>query len=87
LFAPITFIMQPATAEKVVSEAALLSWEQLQALTRAANTLGVEMEEVTRDVTNYIQQLQDLLPTALEAATCKALQQWMDRAAGAELVA
>ncbi len=45
------------------------------------------MEEETSDVTNYVQQLQGLTPATLAAATCEAVQQWMDRAAGAEAVA
>jgi hypothetical protein len=45
------------------------SLEQLQSLSKAARILGKGMEEVTRDVTNYMKQLQDLLPKALEAAT------------------
>jgi hypothetical protein len=36
-------------------------------------------------VTNYLRQLQDLSPTPLEAATREAVQQWMDRTAGAEV--
>jgi hypothetical protein len=35
-------------------------------------------------VANYLKQLQDLSPTALEAATREAVQQWMNCAAGAE---
>ncbi len=65
--------MQPTTADKVALEAALLSQEQLQALARAANTLGREVEEVTSDVTNYIQQLQGLSPMALATATREAV--------------
>jgi hypothetical protein len=38
--------MQPATVDQVASEAAFLSREQLQSLTRAANVLGKEVEEV-----------------------------------------
>jgi hypothetical protein len=76
--------MQPATVDQVASEAALLSREQLQSLARAANILG---REVTSDVTKYVQQLQGLSPTALAAAAHEAVQQWMDRAAGAEGVA
>jgi hypothetical protein len=45
------------------------SLEQLQSLSKAARILGKGMEEVTSDVTNYMKQLQDLLPKALEAAT------------------
>ncbi len=56
--------MQPATVHQVASEAALLSREQLQSLARAANVLGREVEEVTSDVTNYVQQLQGLTPAA-----------------------
>jgi hypothetical protein len=79
--------MQPATVDQVASEAALLSWEQLQSLARAANVLGREVEEVTSDVTDYIQQLQGLSPAALAAETCDTVQKWMERAAGAEAVA
>jgi hypothetical protein len=79
--------MQLATVDQVASEAALLSWEQLQSLARAANVLSREVEEVTSDVTNNDQQLQGLAPAALAAATWDAVQQWMDRAAGAEAVA
>ncbi len=79
--------MQPATVDQVASEAALLSREQLQSLARAANVLGREVEEVTGDVTNCMQQLQGLSPAALAAATHEAIQQWMDCAAGAEAVA
>jgi hypothetical protein len=45
------------------------------------------MEEVTRDVTNYLRQLQDLSPTALEAVTREVVQQWMDCADWAKAVA
>jgi hypothetical protein len=38
-------------------------------------------------VTEYVQQLQGLSPAALAAATQEAVQQWVDRAAGAEAVA
>jgi hypothetical protein len=38
--------MQPETVDQVVSEAALLSQEQLQALTQAATALGRGMEEI-----------------------------------------
>ncbi len=79
--------MQPATVEQVAAEATLLSWEQLQSLARAATVLGREVEEVTRDVTKYVQQLQGLSPAALAAATQEAVQQWEDRAAGAEALA
>jgi hypothetical protein len=79
--------MQPATVDQVASEAALLSREQLQTLARAATVLGREVEEVTSDVTEYVQQLQGLSPAALAAATQEAVQQWVDRAAGAEAVA
>jgi hypothetical protein len=75
--------MQPATVDQVASEAALLSQEQLQSLARAANVLGREVEKVTSDVTNYVQQLQGLSPTALAAATRVAIQKWMERAVGA----
>jgi hypothetical protein len=61
--------MQSTTAEVVVSEAALLSPEQLHSLSKTARILGKGMEEVTREVTNYLRQLQDLLPMALEATT------------------
>jgi hypothetical protein len=61
--------MQPATADQVASEAGLLSREQLQTLARAATVLGREVEEVTSNVTNYVQQLQGLTPAALAAAT------------------
>ncbi len=61
-----------------------LSREQLQSLARVANVLGREVEEVTSDVTNYVQQLQGLTPAALLAATCDAVHQWMDRAAGVD---
>jgi hypothetical protein len=79
--------MQPATVDQVASEAALLSRDQLQSLARAANVLGREVEEVTSNVTNYVQQLQGLTPAALAAATRDSVQQWMDRASGAEAVA
>jgi hypothetical protein len=79
--------MQLATADQVASEATLLSREQLQFLTQAAHVLGREVEEITSDVINYVQQLQGSTPAALVAATCDAIQQWMDRAAGAEAVA
>ncbi len=79
--------MQPATVEQVAPEATLLSREQLQTLARAATVLGREVEEVTSDVTEYVQQLQGLAPAALAAATQDAVQQWVDRAAGAEAVA
>jgi hypothetical protein len=79
--------MQPATVEQVVPEATLLSREQLQTLARAAKALGREVEEVITDVTEYVQQLQGLAPAALAAATQDAVQQWVDRAAGAEAVA
>jgi hypothetical protein len=79
--------MQPATVEQVAPEATLLSQDQLRALARAAAVLGREVEEVTRDVTEYVQQLQGLAPAALTAATQDAVQQWIDRAAGAEAVA
>jgi hypothetical protein len=59
--------------ENAASEAALLSSEQLQSLSKAARIFGKGMEEVTRDVTNYLKQLQDLLPMALEAATREAV--------------
>jgi two-component sensor histidine kinase len=62
----------------VASGAALLSQEQLQALARTAKILGKGMEEVTWDVTNYLKQLQDLMPTAHEAAINEAVKQWMD---------
>ncbi len=67
--------------------ATLVSQEQLQTLARAAMVLGREVEEVTIDVTEYVQQLQGLAPAALAAATQDAVQQWVDRAAGAEAVA
>jgi hypothetical protein len=38
-------------------------------LSKAAKILGKGMEEVIRDVKNYLKQLQDLSPMALEAAT------------------
>ncbi len=38
-------------------------------------------------MTEYVQQLQGLSPAALAAATQDAVQQWVDRAAGAEAVA
>jgi hypothetical protein len=79
--------MQPATVDQVASEATLLSREQMQSLAREANALGREVEEVTRDVTNYVQQLQGLTPAAQAAATRDAVQQWMDCAAGVEAVA
>jgi hypothetical protein len=41
------------------------------------------VEEVTSDVTNYVQQLQGLSPASLVAATSEWVQQWMDPAAGA----
>ncbi len=65
--------MQLATADQVASEAALLSREQLQSLARAANVLGREVEEVTSDVTYYVQRLQGLSLAALPAATCDAV--------------
>ena len=67
--------MQPATVEQVAPEATLLSREQLQTLARAATVLGREVEEVTSDVTEYVQQLQGLAPAALAAATQDAVQQ------------
>jgi hypothetical protein len=76
--------MQPATVDRVASESALLSREQLQSLARVANVLGRKVEEVTSDVTNYVQQLQGLTPAALATATRDAIQQWMDRAAVAD---
>ncbi len=79
--------MQPATVEQVAAEATLLSREQLQTLASAATVLGREVEEVTSDVTEYVQQLQGLSPAALAAATQDAVQQWVDRAAEAEAVA
>ncbi len=79
--------MQPATVEQVAPEATLLSREQLQTLARAVTVLGREVEEVTSDVTEYVQQLQGLSPAALAAATQDAVQQWEDRAAGAEAAA
>jgi hypothetical protein len=79
--------MQPATVEQVAPEATLLSREQLQTQARAAAVLGREVEEVTSDVTEYVQQLQGLAPAALAAATQDSVQQWEDRAAGAEAVA
>jgi hypothetical protein len=79
--------MQPETVEQVAAEATLLSREQLQTLARAVTVLGREVEEVTSDVTEYVQQLQGLSPAALAAATQDAVQQWVDRAAGAEAVA
>jgi hypothetical protein len=60
--------MQSTTVENVAS---LLSPEQLQSLSKAAKILGKVMEEVTRDMTNYLKQHQDLSPTALEAAIMK----------------
>ncbi len=59
--------MQPATVEQVAPEATLLSREQLQTLARAATALGREVEEVTSDVTEYVQQLQGLAPAAQAA--------------------
>jgi hypothetical protein len=79
--------MQPATVDQLASEATLLSQEQLQSLTQAATVLGRELEEIASDVINYIWQLQSLTPAACAAATQDAVQQWMDRAAGAEAVA
>jgi hypothetical protein len=79
--------MQPATADQVASEAALLSREQLQSLARAANVLGREVEEVTSDVTYYVQRLQGLSLASLTAATCVAVHYWLDRTAGVEAVA
>jgi hypothetical protein len=67
--------MQSKTVENVALEAALLSPEQLQSLSTVAKILWKGMEEVTRDVTNYLKQLQDLSPMALEAATLEAVQQ------------
>jgi hypothetical protein len=78
--------MQLATVDQVASEAALLSQEKLRSLARGTNSLGREVEEVTSDVTNYVQQLQELSPRALAAATREAVQQWMDRVAGVEAV-
>ncbi len=75
LFEFVTYIMQLTTVENVALGAALLSQEQLQALPRMAKILGKGMEEVTWDVTNYLKQLQDLSPTALEAATCEVVKQ------------
>ncbi len=75
--------MQLTIVENMASGAALLSQEQLQTLARTAEILGKGMEEVTWDVTNYLKQLPDLSPTALEAATCEAVKQWMDRVADA----
>ncbi len=71
----------------MASGAALLSQEQLQALARTVKILGKGMEEVTWDVTNYLKQLQDLMPTALEAATNEVVKQWLDCVAEAEVVA
>ncbi len=51
-----------------------------------ARILGKVKEEVIRDVTKYLRHIQGLLPRVLEAANCEAVQQWMDRAAGAEAV-
>ncbi len=79
--------MQLTTMENMASGAALLSQEQLQALARTAKILSKGMEEVTWDVTNYLKQLQDLMPTALEAATNEAVKQWINRVAEAEVVA
>jgi hypothetical protein len=79
--------MQLATVDQVASEATLLSQEQLQSLTQAANVLGREVEEIASDVINYVQQLQGLTPAACAAATHDTVQQWMDRVAGAEAVA
>ncbi len=79
--------MQPTTVDQVAPGAALLSQEQLQTLARAANALGREEEEVTSDVTNYFQQLQGLVPSALAAAIHAAVQQWMDCTAEAGAVA
>jgi hypothetical protein len=79
--------MQPATVDQVASEATLLSQEQLQSLTQAANVLGREVEEIASDVISYVRQLQGLTTAARAAATRDAVQQWMDRAAGAEAMA
>ncbi len=79
--------MQSTTVENAALEAALLCPEQLQFVSKAARILGKGMEEVTRDMTNSLKQLQDLWPTALEAAAREAVQQWMDCTAGAEAVA
>jgi hypothetical protein len=79
--------MQSTTAEVIVSEAALLSPEELQSLSKAARILGKGIEEVTRDVTNYLRQHRDLSPMALKATAREAVRQWMDWAAGAEAVA
>ncbi len=60
-----TFIMQPTTVDGGALEAALLSPEQLQSLSKMARILGKGMEEFTRNIASYLRQLQDLSPVAL----------------------
>ncbi len=45
--------MQPTTVDGGALEAALLSPEQLQSLSKMARILGKGMEEVTRNIASY----------------------------------
>jgi hypothetical protein len=63
--------MQPATVVGGAQEAGHLSQEQLQALSMAARILGKGVEEVTKDMTDYIEKLMDVEPEAKEEAIQK----------------
>jgi hypothetical protein len=65
--------MQPVTVEGGAREATLLSPEQLHSLTVVATVLGKGVEEVTGDVTCYLNELKDVSPGAQEEAARKAV--------------
>ncbi len=63
--------MQLATVVGGDHEAAHLSQEQLQALSVTARILGKGVEEVTKDIIDYIEKLMDVEPEAKEEAIQK----------------